>query len=222
MANKKSDGERKKMKKRKKEKATDVGLQDSLGRLLAELGSGAPEEVIKQRNVASADDQHFVDGYYTACARFKSEHLVGQALRRCAAIPCICLSDIGIEPAKCGVTKFCAKYRNAYKTMDELQHGVESYMSKHDAIQNEKKRNLKRMANVPDEEGWITVTKTHYKRLPPAIVVRNKEDLRKLSKKKKRVVCITYKFIVTPTPVSTKIVLIDSKLPIATRRFLAP
>ncbi|VDM96083.1 unnamed protein product [Thelazia callipaeda] len=169
----------------------------SLGRILAELGSGTPEEITLR--CGTAVDSEIIESYYSALARFKSEYAVEQALQRCEMISCLCLSDINIEVAKTGVLgkcqfsrffegfmKFHERYRKSYKTVEQLQEGVDSYIEKHDKKIIEEKKKAKRMANVPDEEGWITVTKSHYKAVPRAIVVKNKEDLLRLTKKKKR------------------------------------
>ncbi|VDM18936.1 unnamed protein product [Wuchereria bancrofti] len=157
----------------------------ALGRILAELGSGRPEEIIAQRGTAASDK--ITEGFYTASARLKTETAVEQALQNCENIPFLSLSNIDIKLTQNGATKSCNEYRNSFKTMAQLQESVNSYIEKHDAKILEEKRKAKKMANVPDEDGWITVTKSHYKPVPSAIVVKNKEDLLKLSKKKKRV-----------------------------------
>ncbi|MCP9264232.1 Ribosomal rna-processing protein 7-like protein a [Dirofilaria immitis] len=158
----------------------------ALGRILAELGSGRPDEIIPQRGTAASDS--ITEGFYTACARLKTEDAVEQALQNCRKIPFFCLSNIDVELTQNGTAKLCDEYRKSFKTVAELQESVNSYIEKHDAEVLKRKQKAKRMANVPDEDGWITVTKSHYKPVPPAIVVKNKDDLLKLSKKKKRVV----------------------------------
>ncbi|VDK71350.1 unnamed protein product [Onchocerca ochengi] len=157
----------------------------TLGRILAELGSGRPDETIAQRGTAANDK--ITEGFYTASARLKSEDAVEQALLNCEKIPFLCLSSMDVELTHNGAAKLCDEYRKSFKTVTELQENVDSYMKKHDAKILEEKQKAKKMANVPDEDGWITVTKSHYKPVPRAIVVKNKEDLLKLSKKKKRV-----------------------------------
>ncbi|CAG9539350.1 unnamed protein product [Cercopithifilaria johnstoni] len=155
----------------------------ALGRILAELGSGRPEEVIAQRGTATTN---ITDGFYTASARLKTESAVEQALQNCEKIPFLYLSNIDVELIQNGATKWCDEYRKSFKTIEQLQESVDSYIKESDAKILEEKQKAKRMANVPDEDGWITVTKSHHKTVPRAIVVRNKEDLLKLSKKKKR------------------------------------
>ncbi|VIO97236.1 Hypothetical 30.1 kDa protein ZC434.4 in chromosome I, putative [Brugia malayi] len=157
----------------------------ALGRILAELGSGRPEEIIAQRGTAASDK--ITEGFYTASARLKTETAVEQALQNCDNIPFLSLSNIDIKLTQNGATKSCDEYHNSFRTMAQLQESVNSYIEKHDTKILEEKRKAKKMANVPDEDGWITVTKSHYKPVPSAIVVKNKEDLLKLSKKKKRV-----------------------------------
>uniref|UniRef100_A0A915Q701 Ribosomal RNA-processing protein 7 C-terminal domain-containing protein n=1 Tax=Setaria digitata TaxID=48799 RepID=A0A915Q701_9BILA len=157
----------------------------TLERILAELGSGRPDEIIAQRGTVTSNE--ITEGFYTASARFKTENAVEQALLRCEEIQCLCLSSMDIELAQNGAAKSCSEYRNSFKTVTELQENVDSYIEKHDAKILEQKCKAKKMANVPDEDGWITVTKSHYKPVPRAIVVKNKDDLLKLSKKKKRV-----------------------------------
>uniref|UniRef100_A0A0R3RFK7 RRP7 domain-containing protein n=1 Tax=Elaeophora elaphi TaxID=1147741 RepID=A0A0R3RFK7_9BILA len=157
----------------------------TLGRILAELGAGRPDEIIAQRGTTANDN--ITDGFYTAAARLKTESAVEQALQNCEKIPFLCLSNMDIGLAKNGAAKSCDEYRKSFKTIAQLKESVDSYIEKHDAKVKEEKQKAKRMANVPDEDGWITVTKSHYKPVPRAIVVKNKEDLIKLSKKKKRV-----------------------------------
>ncbi|KAM3721926.1 Ribosomal RNA-processing protein [Dirofilaria immitis] len=155
----------------------------ALGRILAELGSGRPDEIIPQRGTAASDS--ITEGFYTASARLKTEDAVEQALQNCRKIPFFCLSNIDVELTQNGTAKLCDEYRKSFKTVAELQESVNSYIEKHDAEVLKRKQKAKRMANVPDEDGWITVTKSHYKPVPPAIVVKNKDDLLKLSKKKR-------------------------------------
>ncbi|EFO21087.1 hypothetical protein LOAG_07405 [Loa loa] len=157
----------------------------TLGRILAELGSGRPDEIIAQRGTATGDK--ITEGFYTASAHFKTEDAIEQALQNCEKIPFLCLSKIDVELTHNGAAKSCDEYRKSFKTVAQLQESVDSYIEKHDTEILEEKRKAKRMANVPDKDGWITVTKSHYKPVPRAIVVKNKEDLLKLSKKKKRV-----------------------------------
>ncbi|KAL3997262.1 Ribosomal RNA-processing protein 7 (RRP7) family protein [Acanthocheilonema viteae] len=155
----------------------------TLGRILAELGSGRPDEITAQRGTAD----NITEGFYTASARLKTESAVEQALENCEKIPFLCLSNVDVELVRNGAAKSCDEYRKSFKTIAQLQESVDSYIKKHDAKILEEKQKAKRMANVMDEDGWITVTKSHYKPVPRAIVVKNKEDLLKLSKKKKRV-----------------------------------
>ncbi|VDK78999.1 unnamed protein product [Litomosoides sigmodontis] len=157
----------------------------TLGRILAELGSGRPDEITPQRGTAT--NSKITDGFYTASARLKTESAVEQALQNCEKIPFLYLSNIDVELVQNGAEKLCNEYRKNFKTIAQLQESVDSYMKQHDAKVVEEKRRAKRMASVPDEDGWITVTKSHYKPVPRAIVVKSKEDLLKLSKKKKHV-----------------------------------
>ncbi|VDO66579.1 unnamed protein product [Onchocerca flexuosa] len=69
----------------------------TLGRILAELGSGRPDDIIAQRGTAPSDKITEVLGFYTASARLKSEDAVEQALQNCEKVPFLCLSSMDVE-----------------------------------------------------------------------------------------------------------------------------
>lgn len=143
------------------------------------------KEVILKRSMIKGADPN--ETYRVASVRFENEEEVEGALRNCDNKKhFICLSDIGIDILTCGITKYVREYRQAFIRADELQKRVDSFFEVHDAKILEEKQKAKKMHNVPDAEGWITVTRSRFKPVPAAIVVKNKEDLLKLSKKKKR------------------------------------
>lgn len=142
------------------------------------------KEVIVQRSTSTAKDLN--EGYRTMSACLESEYDVEKALERCESTPIVCLAELGIEPLTCGVAKFCQQYRKKYLPSDKLQEQVDSFLNEHDAKVLEKKRLARKMRNVPDAEGWITVTKTRHLPTSAAVVVKNEEDILRLSKKKKK------------------------------------
>uniref|UniRef100_A0A915BVQ5 Ribosomal RNA-processing protein 7 C-terminal domain-containing protein n=1 Tax=Parascaris univalens TaxID=6257 RepID=A0A915BVQ5_PARUN len=146
---------------------------------------GAIGEVILKRSMIKGADPN--ETYRVASVRFEEEGEVEDALRKCDNNKhVICLSHIGIDILPCGITKYIREYRQAFLRADELQKRVDSFFEVHDAKVFEEKQKAKKMHNVPDAEGWIKVTRSHFKPVPAAVVVKNKEDLLKLSKKKKR------------------------------------
>ncbi|VDK51564.1 unnamed protein product [Anisakis simplex] len=89
-------------------------------------------------------------------------------------------------PPFIAVVKYVSEYRKAIVSPDELQQRVDKFFEVYDKKVVEEKRKAKKMHNVPDEEGWITVTRSRFKPVPAAVVVKNKDDLLKLTKNKKK------------------------------------
>lgn len=68
----------------------------------------------------------------------------------------------------------------------ELQEEVNQYLAEYDIKQEEEKRRAKEMENVPDEEGWITVSRHGKKPVLPDDHVHDQLLLSKAQKKKNK------------------------------------
>ncbi|VDN51046.1 unnamed protein product [Dracunculus medinensis] len=121
-----------------------------------------------------APNKSVTEGYHAMSVTLQTEYDVMDVLRRCQSISPFYLSDYGIRPSNCGLSKWCEDYRNEYIPTEELQR--------------REKKWAKKMKNVPDADGWITVMRSHHKTVPNAIIAKNKEDISRLSKKKKSIV----------------------------------
>uniref|UniRef100_A0A8C4QKM1 Ribosomal RNA processing 7 homolog A n=1 Tax=Eptatretus burgeri TaxID=7764 RepID=A0A8C4QKM1_EPTBU len=61
-------------------------------------------------------------------------------------------------PLITGVTKWANEYKDKIIVPEEMQAEIDDYMEKYDKMEEEKARQQKELA-VPDEEGWVTVTR---------------------------------------------------------------
>ena len=57
-----------------------------------------------------------------------------------------------------GMKKWCAEYRNQYPDAKAVQKEVDQFMTDFDMKEANKKAELEKLANEPDEEGWTVVT----------------------------------------------------------------
>ncbi|VDD96381.1 unnamed protein product [Enterobius vermicularis] len=164
----------------------NVSFQEAVKQLFLKYftSASALKEVILLRSTSLNGDLH--QGYKTIRVRLSDENKVEGVLRCCEKIPLIHLSDEGIHPSPCGPAKFAEDYRKTYVPADELQKQVDEFMDAYDSRILEEKRIAKNMRNVPDDEGWITVTRKGSKRVPPKAVVASKDGVKSNIKKKKK------------------------------------
>ncbi|MFH4976712.1 hypothetical protein AB6A40_003421 [Gnathostoma spinigerum] len=133
-----------------------------------------------QRTTSSDGD--LKKGFRTVKVQLQDEYEVEEVLRKCHHSPSICLADLGINLLPTGIAEYSKRYRDAYVPMETLLARVESLIAERDAAVEESRSNAKKTYNTPDDEGWITVSNSHYRRAP-APIVKNRDEL--LNNKKK-------------------------------------
>ena len=92
-------------------------------------------------------------------------------------ISCSVIKQVGIE-------SWTREYRDERPGIEELETHVKSFMTKYDARKQQEENKVKKRKNVPDEDGWITVTSKNSKKIPKSKL--SKFKLKKVSKKKKK------------------------------------
>ena len=83
-----------------------------------------------------------------------------------------------------GINSWVQEYRDERPEVEQLQTQVKRFMTKFDARRQQEENRVKKRRNVPDEDGWITVTGRNNKKVPKSKL--SKIKLRKVSKKKKK------------------------------------
>ncbi|XP_076310269.1 ribosomal RNA-processing protein 7 homolog A [Tachypleus tridentatus] len=83
-----------------------------------------------------------------------------------------------------GIKKWCQEYNDKVPNLTALKEEIDTYMSEFDKKVEEEKKQAKEMEGVPDEEGWITVTKHGKKPVAPRTEMYQKKVLAKEKKKR--------------------------------------
>ncbi|XP_013772328.1 ribosomal RNA-processing protein 7 homolog A-like [Limulus polyphemus] len=83
-----------------------------------------------------------------------------------------------------GIKKWCQEYNDKVPDIKALKEEIDTYMSDFDKIVEGEKNQAKQMEGVPDEEGWITVTKHGKKSVAPRTDTYQKKVLAKEKKKR--------------------------------------
>lgn len=120
-------------------------------------------------------------GYQVAYVVFKSKSAVQRAIKLPYA------GDRCLSSADCPLVFGLEKYRNEYIAASppppaELQAQIASFIKKHDERVEQEKQTAKESEGVPDDEGFITVTRS---KGVPNTVVNDKRRERKLRKRKR-------------------------------------
>lgn len=84
-----------------------------------------------------------------------------------------------------GVRKWCEEYENSQLDVNLLQKEIDNYMEKYDKYVAEEKTKALENEGVPDDEGWITVTRHSKKNKPTPRTEAMEAKLTDKEKKKK-------------------------------------
>ncbi|CAN7980759.1 unnamed protein product [Ixodes pacificus] len=124
-----------------------------------------------------------VTGFMVAYVVFLKENSVKRALALSVTEPRVLFPE-GSPAASVGLAKWCNEYKSRFVDTEALQKEVDVFMAAYDKRLEAEKARAKQMDGVPDEEGWITVTK--YGKRP--VIPRTDAVSRKISaaEKKKR------------------------------------
>ncbi|KAL3218237.1 hypothetical protein MRX96_050767 [Rhipicephalus microplus] len=114
--------------------------EDSLKRIFGDCGKGLQ-----------------MTGFKVAYVVFHKEAAVGRALALSLSEPRVLHHEDCNDVV--GVAKWCAQYKSTFVDAEKVQKEVDTYMADYDARLEEEKQRAKAMDGVPDEDGWITVTK---------------------------------------------------------------
>ncbi|XP_021379438.1 ribosomal RNA-processing protein 7 homolog A-like isoform X2 [Mizuhopecten yessoensis] len=99
------------------------------------------------------------EGFKVAYIVFKRPDSIGKAKSIPYSKPLVISLD---NPHKCtntGMGKWCKNYEKERINEEDLQQEIDTYMAKYDARVEEEKQKAKDMEGVPDDEGWVTVTR---------------------------------------------------------------
>ncbi|XP_077484750.1 ribosomal RNA-processing protein 7 homolog A-like [Amblyomma americanum] len=98
-----------------------------------------------------------VTGFKVAYIVFQKEASVHNALALSVSEPRVLFPEGSDDVV--GMAKWCNEYQSRFVNAEEVQKEVDAYMEDYDARLEAEKERAKAMEGVPDEEGWITVTK---------------------------------------------------------------
>uniref|UniRef100_G3MRL5 RRM domain-containing protein n=1 Tax=Amblyomma maculatum TaxID=34609 RepID=G3MRL5_AMBMU len=98
-----------------------------------------------------------VTGFKVAYVVFHKEVSVRKALALSVTEPRVLFPEGSDEVV--GMAKWCNEYQARFVNAERVQKEIDAYMEDYDAKLEEEKERAKAMEGVPDEEGWITVTK---------------------------------------------------------------
>ncbi|XP_038065255.1 ribosomal RNA-processing protein 7 homolog A-like [Patiria miniata] len=87
------------------------------------------------------------------------------------------------KPIPTGYKKWCSQYSTARPDVGDLQKEIDEFMQEHDTSVQEEEEKAKEQEGVPDEEGWITVTRKSAK---PAVARTEKNQRRLRAKERKK------------------------------------
>lgn len=145
----------------------------SLKRLFSEFGTIADFWLQKTPSAGKPDAQKSklfatedsAGGFKVSYVVFEEEEAVQKALSMCVSEPRV------LSPEKecmlVGLRKWCDEYKASFLNIVELQNEIDAYMEDYDKRLEEEKKRAKEMEGIPDEEGWIKVTKYGKKPVTP-------------------------------------------------------
>ena len=85
-----------------------------------------------------------------------------------------------------GLKAMKKKYNDSIISMDDLQKDINQYMTKYDQKVEEEKAKAREMDGVPDDEGWIKVTKFSKKRHLANNLTNDSKIVEKHNKRRKK------------------------------------
>ncbi|GAB6025838.1 hypothetical protein CHUAL_011820 [Chamberlinius hualienensis] len=163
--------------------------EECFGRLFSDCGS--VERVVFQRTTGSEHTKeelkslnynpNIIHGYKVAYIVFREPEHCAAAMNLTDDSPR--LLSTNEHPLSVGIKKWCEDYNEAIADINELQEGIDKYMNVYDKNVEEKIRTEKEMDGVPDEEGWVTVTRHGNK---PVTLRNESQDKKAVQKMKKK------------------------------------
>ncbi|XP_033737214.1 ribosomal RNA-processing protein 7 homolog A-like [Pecten maximus] len=99
------------------------------------------------------------EGFKVAYIVFRKPDAIKKAKNIPYSKPLIISLD---DPHKCtgtGMGKWCKNYEEERINVEDLQQEIDTYMAEYDARVDEEKQKAKDMEGVPDDDGWVTVTR---------------------------------------------------------------
>ncbi|TKR92798.1 hypothetical protein L596_007377 [Steinernema carpocapsae] len=145
-----------------------------------------PKAKIHSANFKSSTslDEDIQKGYRTASVNVGTERSVQKILKSAESLPVINLHALGHPLPRVGMRKFTEDYSKKLKTVEELEMDVETYMSDYDAKVAQRKMEAKLKGNKPDEDGWVTVTRTKRHAATDQQIIKNSELIDRVKRRK--------------------------------------
>ncbi|CAI2301789.1 unnamed protein product [Caenorhabditis sp. 36 PRJEB53466] len=165
--------------------------------VLAIINQFAPfevEESFVQRS--SAADSSFSQGQLTMSITYEKPEAIIQVLALCQDVGPFTVTDFLEDPEFPSVLKdSISLYKKLFPSEEQIQEMAEAYVERYDVEQAEARREAKRKYTEPDEDGWITVTKSS-KKMAKSVKLKKEEVplMGGLNNKKKKVDLAYYTF----------------------------
>lgn len=139
--------------------------EDCLKRVFSDCGKVVNVWLQKAPSVATPEEETStffskkepVAGFMVAYIVFLKTTSLRRALRLSVSEPRVLFAESNAAPV--GLVKWCDEYESRFVDVDELQKEIDVFMAAYDQRLEEEKKRAKAMDGIPDEEGWITVTK---------------------------------------------------------------
>ncbi|XP_013389988.1 ribosomal RNA-processing protein 7 homolog A [Lingula anatina] len=140
--------------------------------------SSAPE--VKNRFFKSAKD---IEGFRVAYIVFHTPAAVKKAKQFKFDPPRILSTDE--SPVLTGMKKWCQEYKASLPNVHALQKEIDAYMEEFDKKIQEEAAQAKEEEGVPDDEGWVTVTRHSKNKGVPRTEAQEKRVTQREKKKRK-------------------------------------
>jgi len=136
---------------------------DSIKRVFSQVGdvdkvffqakpsAGAPE--IAETNLFS---KHVIEGFQVAYVVYRDAKSVKKAMKHEWAD---CVFSTEEAPIPTGINKWVQNYAKSFVSAQELQTEVDEFMKVYDEKKEAEERLAKEKEGVPDDEGWVTVSR---------------------------------------------------------------
>lgn len=99
-----------------------------------------------------------VTGYHACYLTFEKRSSITQALKLTESTEVVCLSTDEYQPP-CGMKKWCLDYLKSWPNKNLMQKEIDKYMEAYDKKVEEQEKMEAANEGVPDDDGWVTVTK---------------------------------------------------------------
>uniref|UniRef100_A0A8D2PJK0 Ribosomal RNA processing 7 homolog A n=1 Tax=Zosterops lateralis melanops TaxID=1220523 RepID=A0A8D2PJK0_ZOSLA len=164
-------------------------VKDSLSRLFSRCGHVQSVDIYdkrgsgeKKENLTSKFfDQNTVKGFQVAYVVFRKPAAVQAAKALSQEGPLLISTES--HPVKTGISKWIASYEASIVNPQELKAEVDAYMQDYDKKMAEEEAKAAEEEGVPDEEGWVKVTRKGRK---PGLPRTEAANLRLLEKEKQK------------------------------------